>query len=68
MRGVVLFELSVKSGMPQDSILGPLLFLLFVNNLSYVVMYADDTSYLYSASNTEDLRKHMQSMLNKFLH
>ena len=40
----------IKAGVPQGPILGPVLFLLFVNDLpvfvneTYLVMYADDTN------------------------
>ena len=47
---------------PQCSILGPLLFLIYINNdlpncnlLSDVRMYADDTNLTYSSKNRDDL-------------
>ena len=50
VNGVASKPLSVISGVPQGSVLGPLLFLIFINGIaelplspeSKLVMYADD--------------------------
>ena len=57
--GATSRDLPVTSGVPQGSILGPALFLLYVNNLpdvitkSQVVMFADDTK-VYKEMKSQD--------------
>ena len=60
---------NVSSGVPQRSVLGPLLFLIFVNDLpdwvkSSIKMFADDTKLWAMISNTADSRM-LQDDLNR---
>ena len=63
----------VTCGVPQGSILGPLLFLLYINDMrhalkhSVVHHFADDTNLLYSHKNQNLLRKNMNSDLDSDL-
>ena len=61
----------VTSGVPQGSCLGPILFVIFINDLPNVVdslcqMYADDTK-VFSDASSQQLRDQLQTDLNNLV-
>ena len=60
-------------GVPQGSMLGPLLFLLYVNDLPQYVqnhncdIFADDTIIYSVGSNAEDISSKLQGTLDTFM-
>jgi len=64
-------RISVWSGIPQGSVLGPLLFLTFVNDLdedinSHILKFADDTKIFKEVRNSADCSQ-LQADLDKLV-
>ena len=70
--GCMSSQLAVSCGVPQGSVLGPLFFILYINDVQAAVrganmqLYADDTVIFESGLNANEAIVKLQPMLNRF--
>ena len=71
VNGIFSDWIEIKRGVPQGTVLGPLLFNLYVNDIQerlyegcYLVQYADDCLVFSSSIISEDALNRLQKLLN----
>ena len=67
MEGEKSAPLSVMSGVPQGTVLGPLMFLIYINDIglnikSYIRLFADDTLLYATVSSKDDAHTLQQDL------
>ena len=67
-KNILSDEQEVLSGVPQGSILGPVLFIIFTNSLAedlsnyHITSYADDTQIIISADSPQEMKEKIEEV------
>ena len=70
VNGVKSKTMTIECGVPQGSILGPLLFLVYINDLATIstsmemIMFADDSNFFATGENIEELTEKINLEIN----
>lgn len=66
IEGATSCERTVNIGVPQGSVLGPLMFLIFINDFAQLplmgelYLFADDSSIFYPGKNSDEIKRKME--------
>ena len=72
VNGVYSFKKFISAGVPQGCVLGPLLFLIYINDISYDLtgmarLFADDTSLSFSSASMAEIEFVLNNDLEKII-